>query len=45
MNTVTDNEDEFFGLQVKMPEGQTKVLWLYQDDEANGPGSFEMQEM
>jgi hypothetical protein len=44
VNTVTDTEEEFFGLQIKMPEGETKVLWFYRDDEANGPGSFEISD-
>lgn len=42
MNTVSDTEQEFFGLQIRMLDGNHKVLWFYQDDEANGPGSFEI---
>ena len=41
-STITDGEDEFFGLEVKLPDGKRKTLWFLQDDEGNGPGSFEI---
>jgi len=41
---VDESGDEFYGLVVTMPNGDTKTLILFSDDEGNAPGSFEIQE-
>lgn len=38
-----EEEDEFFGIVVTMPNGKRKTLLLLSDDEGNAPGSFEIQ--
>jgi hypothetical protein len=35
--------DRFFGLQIRT-NGKTQFLWFLQDDEGNGPGSFDIQD-
>ena len=35
---------EFYGLQIHK-KGETLNLWLLQDDEGNGPGSFRIEEV
>jgi hypothetical protein len=42
---ISDPEGEFFGLKVKTPRGGHKVIWFMMDDEGNGPGSFEIQDV
>lgn len=42
VGTVFD-EEGFFGLKLKKGKNE-KIVWFYQDDEANGPGSFEIQD-
>lgn len=37
--------DEFFGLELVTSEGKKLVLWILRDDEGNGPGSFELEEL
>jgi len=39
-------EDEsFFGLELASPDKKKKVvLWIEQDDEGNGPGSFRVED-
>jgi hypothetical protein len=37
--------DEFFGFVVELPNKERKVILFLQDDEGNGPGSFEIQDM
>lgn len=32
--------EDFLGLQITLPDGRERVLWIMADDEANGPGSF-----
>jgi hypothetical protein len=39
-----DEEEEYFGLVISMPNGKTKTLIFLRDDEGNGPGSFEIQD-
>ena len=41
---VKDRGEEFFGLKVEK-NGDAKVIWFLMDDEGNGPGSFEIQEL
>lgn len=36
--------DGFVGLAVCGKDGKTRILWILQDDEGNGPGSFEIDE-
>lgn len=51
-DVVWDEEEEdgvfgvetYFGLEIVMPDGKRMIVWFYQDDEGNGPGSFEIQE-
>jgi hypothetical protein len=33
-------DQEFFGLVVRLPDGQERTLLFLRDDEGNGPGSF-----
>jgi hypothetical protein len=35
----------FFGLIIRLPDHTQKILWFLQDDEANGPGSFNITDM
>ena len=42
---VSDKEGEFFGLQIKTPFGQHEIIWFLMDEEGNGSGAFEIQEM
>lgn len=37
--------DEFFGLIVELPNKERKVIFFLRDDEGNGPGSFEIQDV
>jgi hypothetical protein len=39
---AVDENDEFFGLRIAK-NSQIKVLWILQDDEGNGPGSFSIE--
>lgn len=39
-----DFDNEFFGLEFKLADGSTKTLWILQDDEGNGPGSFDIED-
>ena len=36
--------DRFFGL-APTKNGASKILWILRDDEGNGPGSFEIQDV
>ena len=36
---------EFFGLDIKTADGRDVVLWFLMDEEGNGPGSFEIQNL
>jgi hypothetical protein len=40
---ATDEDEEFFGLQITMPDGTRRTILFLSDDEGNGPGSFEIQ--
>jgi hypothetical protein len=44
--TVTDGPegDGFYGLRI-VHDGKIMILWILRDDEGNGPGSFELQEV
>ncbi len=42
---ITDPEGEFFGLQVRTPLGVQKIIWFLMDEEGNGPGAFEVQNL
>lgn len=44
VNTAQDPEGEFFGLVIELPTGKQKILWILQDDEGNGPGSFDIND-
>ena len=44
VGTVVDEDGEFFGLALTMPNGDDKSLWLQSDDEGNGPGSFSLED-
>lgn len=37
--------DEFFGFIVELPDKERKVIFFLRDDEGNGPGSFEIQDL
>ncbi|MBO3702951.1 MAG: hypothetical protein J5W83_10490 [Candidatus Accumulibacter sp.] len=39
---VDEYGDEFFGLVIALPDGQTRTLIFLADDEGNGPGSFQL---
>lgn len=41
---AVDGEGGFFGLTLRLPDGESKVLWLQSDDEGNGPGSFSLED-
>ena len=38
-------DEEYFGLKIMGKDGKSKILWLLSDDEGNGPGSFEIEEV
>jgi hypothetical protein len=40
-----DEHDEFFGFVVELPNKERKVIFFLRDDEGNGPGSFEIQDV
>lgn len=42
---VSDKEGKFFGIQIKTPLGKHKIIWFYRDDEGNGPGAFQVQDL
>lgn len=42
---VTDKEGECFGIQIKTPLGKHKIIWFLCDEEGNGPGAFEIQDL
>lgn len=42
---VTDKEGEYFGIQIKTPLGKHKIIWFLRDDEGNGPGAFQIQDI
>ena len=35
-------DEEFFGIQVRLPNGKYKILWILTDEEGNGPGAIEI---
>ena len=39
-----DFGDEYFGLELKNGP-HIRIVWFLRDDEGNGPGSFEIQEI
>lgn len=39
-----DSNDEIFGLDIVMPDGEKKILWLLSDFEGNGPGGFSIED-
>ena len=41
---IIKDDTEFFGLQIEVG-GKKKNVWLLQDDEGNGPGSFSIEEV
>ena len=41
-NPVKTGDGQFFGLLLKKKGSPDKVVWFLQDDEGNGPGSFEI---
>lgn len=42
---VSDKKGEFFGLQIKTPLGKHKIIWFLMDEEENGPGAFQLQDI
>jgi hypothetical protein len=34
---------EFFGLQIRLPHGESRVLWILGDEEGNMPGAVEIE--
>ncbi len=40
----TGSDDEIFGLDIVMPNGEKKILWLLSDFEGNGPGGFSIED-
>lgn len=40
----TSSDDEIFGLDIVMPNGEKKILWLLSDFEGNGPGGFSLED-
>ena len=39
-----DNEDHFYGLEIKIGAGKTVTAWIQCDPEGNGPGFLSVQE-
>jgi hypothetical protein len=35
-------DEEFFGIEVKMPDGARKLVWILADEEGNGPGAVDI---
>ena len=44
VSVITDNENAFFGLQLKLSSGELRAIWFLSDDEGNAPGSFSIEE-
>ena len=42
VKSVVNDGKGFFGLEIIFPNKEEKVIWFLQDDEGNGPGSFEI---
>lgn len=42
---VTDAKGKFFGIQIKTPLGKHKIIWFLQDEEGNGPGAFQIDDL
>jgi len=42
-SAVQEKDGELFGLQIVLPNKSKKVIWFLRDDEGNGPGSFDIQ--
>lgn len=40
----TDSDVEIFGLDIVMPDGEKKILWLLSDCKVNGPGGFSIED-
>lgn len=40
--TPSQYEDEFFGLEIRLPNGKCKILWILRDEEGNGPGAVDI---
>ena len=38
-----DDGEDWYGLLIKPPIGKSKAVFFLRDDEANGPGSFHVQ--
>jgi len=45
VSAITDKSDEYFGLEIKLMNGKTNLLWFLQDDEGNGPGWIGIDEI
>jgi len=39
---VHDEAEEFYGVRIQKKDGTIVAMWILQDDEGNGPGSFEI---
>lgn len=39
---LAEADEGFYGLDIRMKDGERKVLILLSDDEGNAPGSFEI---
>lgn len=40
--TPSQYEEEFFGLEIRLPNGKCMILWILQDEEGNGPGAVDI---
>lgn len=39
---IEEGSETFYGIDIKMPNGEIKYLVFLMDDEGNGPGSFQI---
>jgi hypothetical protein len=42
---IEEGSEIFYGIDIKMPNGEIKYLVFLSDDEANGPGSFQIGDL
>lgn len=39
---IGSDDPSFYGIEVHMPSGEIKNVWILQDEEWNGPGAIEI---
>lgn len=45
LDTGDPQDDTYFGLTIKAPDGVSYAVWFLRDEEGNGAGSFDIQKL